>query len=299
MPSYVIYALLAYLLLAVHGVVDKFLLNKAIRHPIAYTFYAGTTTIFVILLAPFGLQMLSAKDMLIAVAAGGSFLYATYYLYSAIQRSSVSRVLPIEGGLVPIFTYIFAHYFLGEVLSSSETTAFLLLTTGSILMAIKKETGRWGIPAFGSAVMAAVLFALSLVLSKYIYDASNLVTGLVWSRLGMFILALAFLLFPRARRKILDTPKEAGESNAVLFYVVRFIGAIAGLLQNYAIAIGSVVIVNALQGLQFTFILLLTVTLSHKYPKILKENISPQTLAIKLAAIALITIGLVMTGAKF
>jgi drug/metabolite transporter (DMT)-like permease len=295
MPSYVLFALFAYLLLAIHGVVDKFLLNKAINRPIAYTFYAGTTTIFVIVLAPFGLQMLPPKELAIAVIAGGSFLFATYFLYVAIQKSSVSRILPIQGGLVPIFTYLFAYFFLNEVLTQSQTIAFILLTAGSILMAVKNDDlGRWRVPALQDALMAAVLFALSLVLSKYIFDRSNLVTGLVWSRLGMFTIALSFLLFRPARQAIFSTPKEAGKNNAILFYIVRLMGALAGFLQNYAIAIGSVIIVNALQGFQFIFILVLTTALSAYFPKILKETITKRILVLKLVAILLITSGLVL-----
>jgi drug/metabolite transporter (DMT)-like permease len=297
MPSYILYALLAYLLLAVHGVVDKFLLNKAINRPIAYTFYAGTTTIFVLLLAPFGLQMLSPRNLAIAVIAGGAFLFATYYLYVAIQKSSVSRILPIEGGLVPIFTYFFAYFFLGDVLTQNQTIAFILLTVGSVLIAVKNdENGKWRVPALRDATLAAVLFALSLVLSKYIFDRSNLVTGLVWSRLGMFTIAMSFLLFKPAREAIFVTPKEAGKNNAILFYIVRLVGAIAGFLQNYAIALGSVVLVNALQGFQFTFLLALTSLLSAYYPKILKETITSRILALKMAAIFLITAGLVILG---
>lgn len=295
MPNYVLYALLAYLFLAVHGIVDKFLLNKAIRRPIAYTFYAGTTTVFIIFLAPFGLQMLSATDMTAAITAGGSFLFATYYLYVAIQKSSVSRILPIEGGLVPIFTYFFANILLGEVLTTNQTVAFLLLTIGSILMAVKNDDlGRWHVPALRDATIAAFLFALSLVLSKYVFDRSNLVTGLVWSRLSMFAIAMSFLLFKTARDAILSTPKEAGTSNALLFYGVRVIGALAGFLQNYAIAIGSVVIVNALQGIQFVFLLALTSLLSVYYPNILKETITRRILTLKFVAIGLITIGLII-----
>ncbi len=297
MPSYVIFALLAYLLLALHGIVDKFLLNKAIKSPIAYTFYAGTTTIFVVALAPFGLQMLNPVEMAAAVMTGGSFLFATYFLYSAIQKSSVSRILPIQGGLVPLFTYFFAHYLLGEVLTTNQTIAFILLTMGSVLMAFKDDDkGNWGFPAFSDAICAALLFALSLVLSKYVFDHSNLVTGLVWSRLGMFAIALCFLLVPAARRAILSAPKEAGTQNAVLFYSVRGVGALAGFLQNYAISVGSVIIVNALQGFQFAFLLAMTTLLTAYYPHILTEAITRKILALKFAAILLITTGLVLLG---
>lgn len=295
MPSYVLLALLAYLLLALHGVVDKFLLNKAIRRPIAYTFYSGTTTVFILLLIPFGARMLYGWDLAAALSAGVAFLFAMYFLYSGIQKTSVSRILPIQGGLVPLFTYLLAHWLLGDTLTASQTIAFAFLTVGSTLIAIKSDKqGRWQTQALWDATCAAFLFALSLVLSKHVFDQSNLVTGLVWSRVAMFTTAFAFLLFKPARAAIFKTPKEAGKNNAVLFYFVRLIGALAGFLQNYAISIGSVVIVNALQGLQFGFVLALTSVLSIYYPRILKEQITAKILALKIFAIVLITTGLVI-----
>jgi drug/metabolite transporter (DMT)-like permease len=294
MPSYVIFALLAYLLLAVHGVVDKFLLSGPIRRPIAYTFFSGSTTIFVLFLAPFGLEMLKFWDMVAAFVVGGAFLFATYYLYSAIQQSSVSRILPIQGGLVPIFTYVLAHFILGEVLTEQQTWAFLLLTLGSVLLSLKHEQGRWHAPAFITATAAAVLFAVSLVLSKYVFEQSNLITGLVWSRIGSFLLAMSFLLFKEGRKAVFSTPREAGVKNGVIFYAIRFLGALAGFFQNYAIYLGSVVIVNALQGFQFAFLLVLTSALSVYNPKILNEKISGPILALKIFAIFLISTGIIL-----
>jgi hypothetical protein len=151
-------------------------------------------------------------------------------------------------------------------------------------------------PALKNAVFAAVLFAVSLVLSKYVFDQSNLVTGLVWSRLGMFTIAAGFLLYRPWRKAILSTPQEVGHRNAFLFYFVRLIGALAGLMQNYAISIGSVIIVNALQGFQFAFLLALTSALSIYYPRVLKENITGPILALKISAIFLITGGLMILG---
>jgi uncharacterized membrane protein len=110
----------------------------------------------------------------------------------------------------------------------------------------------------------------------------------------MFTTAFLFLIFKPAREAILKTPREAGKRNGILFYCVRVIGALAGFLQNYAIAIGSVVIVNALQGLQFVFVLALTSMLSIYYPRILKEEINSRILAVKMLAIVLITSGLVI-----
>lgn len=70
------------------------------------------------------------------------------------------------------------------------------------------------------------------------------------------------------------------------------LGALAFVLQNYAISFGSVAIINALQGVQYAFLLLFAWLLTLFYPKIIKEDISKKILWKKIGAIVLISLGL-------
>ncbi|MBI4050285.1 MAG: DMT family transporter [Candidatus Doudnabacteria bacterium] len=291
---YIWIAIFAHFLLALNGVADKFLLSRAVRHPIAYAFYIGITGILTWVLIPFGLKFLGPGDFLLALLGGGSFIVALYFLYVAIQATSISRVLPIEGGLVPVFTLGFAYAILGERLTMTQLLAFGLLVGGAVLIALKKDRTGWRARALGSALIAAFLFALSLTLTKYIFDQTNFVSGLVWTRLGFLLVSLSFLIPKQSRQYIFKAPRETTAGNKVLYYGTRLTGGLAGLLQNYAIAIGSVTIVNALQGTQYALLLLLTIGLSKFYPKILREKITPAILAQKIAAIVLISLGLVI-----
>jgi len=284
----------AYLLLAVNGVADKFLLSKAVRHPIAYAFYTGITGPFVWVLAPFGLKFLNGTDLLIAILGGACFPVALYFFDTAIQRTSVSRILPIEGGLVPIFTLVLAYLILGERLSGTQMLSFIFLVCGAVLISFRREHGVWHPAALGNATVAAFLFAMSFTLTKYIYDQSNFVSGLIWTRLGFFVASLCFLIPPLWRKYIFDTPKKVSQTNKLLYYGTRLTGMVAGFMQNYAIAIGSVTLVNAMQGTQYAFLLVLTSVLSLRFPRILKEKITPQILAQKITAIILVSLGLVL-----
>lgn len=286
-------AIFAYFLFAINGVVDKFLLSRVVRHPIAYAFYIGITGPLTLLLAPFGLEVPgSVGDFVIAIVGGGSFIIALYFFYNAIQQTSISRILPVEGGFVPFFTLILAYTILGERLTNVQLLGFVFLVAGAILIAFKKEKGQWHTRALGNGIAAAFLFALSFTLTKYIFDATNFVSGLIWTRLGFFLVSLSFLLPKLSRRYILNTPKHASTGNKFLYYGTRLTGGAAGLLQNYAIALGSVTIVNALQGTQYAILLLMTIVLSRNYPKILKEKISGHILLQKILAIILIGFGL-------
>lgn len=292
---YIWIAIFAYTLFALNGIADKFLLGHVVRHPIAYAFYIGITAPLTWFLAPFGLKVLgSGADFFIAIVGGGSFILALYFFYAAIQKTSISRILPVEGGFVPFFTLILAYLILGERLSGQQLLAFMFLVAGAVLIAFKKEHGNWHPRALGNGILAAFLFALSFTLTKYIFVMTNFVSGLIWTRLGFFLVSICFLIPEATRRHILNIPKKTSTGNKFLYYGTRLTGGLAGLMQNYAIAIGSVTIVNALQSTQYAILLVATALLSRYYPKILKEQFSGTILFQKILAIILIALGLFM-----
>lgn len=301
MSFYIIIAIIAYGLFALNGIIDKFLLSKAVRSPAVYAFFIGITGPFTFVLVPLtfipglnmGFEFLSLQDLIIAIAGGASFVCALYYLYKATQETSVSRILPIEGGLVPVFTLIFAYVILGERLLDTQLLAFVFLVVGAVIVSLSHDKSGWHSKAFTNAVIAAVLFALSFVLTKYTFDQSNFISGLVWTRLGFFVVAISFLLDPQVRHGITNAPKQTTKGNKYLYLGARISGSLSGFLQNYAISLGSVTIVNAMQGTQYALLLIGTIFLSRYYPKILKEKITLNILLQKIFAILLISIGLV------
>ena len=284
----------AYLLFALNGVADKFLLTSAVKKPVVYAFFIGITGPLTLVMAPFGLKMLSLNNLLIALIGGACFPIALYFNYSAIQKTSISRVLPILGGFVPIYTLALAYFILGERLNSYQLVALIFLVIGAIFISFRKEQGHWHSKALGNAMVAAMFFALSFTLEKYIFEVSDsFVTGLVWTRIGFFLASISFLI-PRAnRRAIFNAPKDVSNPNKLLYYGARLSGGAAGLMQNYAIRLGSVTLINALQGTQYLFLLALTSLLSLKFPKILHEKVTTQTITQKIIAIVIISFGLV------
>jgi len=285
-------ALFGYLLLAFTGIADKFLVSKVVKAPIAYAFYTAITGPVSLVLVPFGAKLLNLSDLMIALLSGIFFIAGIYHSYSAISRSSISRVIPIQGGLIPLFSFIFAYFILGERLALLQTGGFFFLVVGAVMISFRKEQGKWTSNALAYAATSAVFFAISSVLSKYIFDHYNFISGMVWTRIG-FILPVPFiLLFPDNRKAIFDAPKEAGVRNIALYYSARASGTIGGFLQNFAVSLGSVSVVNALQGMQFVFLLAMTSFLSIFYPKVLKEKITAEIITLKLIAIIFISIGL-------
>src|SRR3989344_129539 len=291
--SWIFIALSGYLLLAFTGIADKFLVSKVERHPIAYAFYTEITGPFSLVLVPFGAKLLSPHDFLVALLAGVFFIAGIYHSYSAIARSSVSRVVPIQGGLIPVFSLLLAYLILGEELNTTQMVAFGLLVIGAVMISFRHERdGSWSTKALAYAAMSSLFFAITSVLAKYVFMHSNFISGMVWTRMGFFLAALPILLFKKNRDVIFNAPKQAGVKNVVLYYSSRATGTVGGFLQNYAVSLGSVVVVNALQGVQFVFLLIMTSFLSIYFPKVLKEKVSFEIIALKVIAIILIATGL-------
>jgi hypothetical protein len=108
--------------------------------------------------------------------------------------------------------------------------------------------------------------------------------------------AVIFFLFaPEIKREIFRKKISFKKKTAVIFLSSQIAGAGAGILQNWAIALAPLVyvaLISALQGVQYVFLFILTVFLSLKFPRILKEEISGKIIFQKIFAILSICIGL-------
>ena len=290
--SWIFIAAAGYFLLACTGVADKFLVSKVVKAPVAYAFYTAITGPFSLILLPFGGKLLNFWDMVIALGAGTSFIIGIFYSYSAIRQTSVSRVVPIQGSMVPLFSFLLAYLILGERLSALQLFGFVFLVTGAGLISFRREEGKWTSKAFVFAALSSLFFATTSVLTKYTFNHSNFITGLVWPSVGFIIPVLPILAFKKNRKAIFNAPKEAGVKNVALYYTARATGTVGGYLQKYAVRLGSVSVVNALQGTQFVFLFILTTFFSLYYPRVLKERINTETVVLKLTAIVFIFCGL-------
>ena len=213
-----------------------------------------------------------------------------------------------------------SYIFLGQSLTERQFIAFLVLVNGGVLISVKHtrfyQLGLvWGRfkEIFGNAlggihakyrptrrllvnsVISALFFASYYVLIKYIYSSQPFIGGFVWSRLGGFLAALAILLVPSWRKLIIKNRKQAEEGhNFFLFIAVRLLAALAFILLNWAISLGSVALTNSLQGVQYIFLIFIVLFLSSRHPHVLKEELGGGMMLQKIIGTCLIFIGLYM-----
>ncbi len=304
--SWLIVAILAYLIFAIVYLIDKYLLGGPIPSPKVYAFYVGTLGILVLILAPFvGFYIPEIKQIILSLIAGAIFIYALFWFYKALQKYEASRVVPAIGGLVPFFTFgLFYIFSKGkEILTFQEIIAFFLLVLGSIFIVLEKEK----LITLGSlriSALAAFLLSLSFVLTKYVYLTQPFWSGFIWMRVGGFLIGLCFFFFVKdVREEIFKKKVSLKKKTMGIFISNQAAGAGANILQSWAIfltpAIVYVAIINALQGIQYVFLLIFTVLLSLTQPLWakgagLKEETSKKILSQKIFAILLIGTGLTL-----
>jgi len=318
--TWITIAITAYFINAGVYAADKFLLSKKIHSSITYAFYVSIWSIFNLVLLVFAPWIPSIGELMLDLLAGLLFLFTLIFWYKALHQSEATRVVPIVGALVPIFSFVLAHLFLGENLNSQQLLAFIILIVGGVLISIKhtrfymvrsilekfrnvfgnmlggiharyRPTRRLLINSF----VSALFFAAYYVLIKYIYSSQPFVGSFVWSRLGSFIGVLFILLVPNWRKLIIKhqqgtkTPK-----NLIFFFSVRLLAAAAFIMLNWAISLGNVAMVNALQGTQYLFLIFIVLILSTSFPKILKEELGRGVLLQKVIGVLLVSLGLYM-----
>lgn len=290
-------ALSSYFLLALVNIIDKHLLKSRIPDPKVYVFYMGVLGIFIFGLAPFGvLEIPSLPVLLLAFAAGFAHILALWVLLVGLKRFEASRIVPAIGALLPIFTFSFTVFYgmAGRMLGIGEIAAFVLLILGTVLITYEGK-GLFQGKSLRIAFLAALLFSVFFILIKFVYDSHPFVSGIIWSRIGAMIAAL-FLLFSKSvRDDIFRGPKIAKEKTWLIALPNQFLGAVALVLQNWAIALAPFAylgIINALEGTKYFFLLFFAVIISVKFPQILKEEVSRRVILQKVSAILLMGAGL-------
>ena len=297
---------------------DKFLLSKKIHSSIAYAFYVGIWSIFNLSLLIFEPWLPTWRELTVDLMAGILFLITLVFWYKALHQSEATRVVPIVGALIPIFSLILSFAFLGERLTGQQLLAFIILICGGVLISVKqtklyfyKKTKARIKDIFGNllgkiharyrprrrlivnSVVAALFFAAYYVLIKYIYTQQPFIGGFVWSRVGSFIGVILMLTIPDWRQVIIKQQKTARTpKNLFFFLVVRLLAAAAFITLNWAISLGNVAMINALQGAQYLFLFILVLIISSHFPGALDEQLGKGVWLQKLMGVILISLGL-------
>lgn len=307
--SWIFVALLAYFFLAIANIGDKFLVDNVLKSSKAYAFVVCFMGLLVFIASPWLLSWPGFSLFAFNLINGALFAIALWFLYEALIKGEASRVLVLIGGLTPIFSLIFSLILFKEKFHLIQIFAVSAILFGVFLIAFlpqkrslfKRVLFYLGVgnnnnnaSAIRVAILSAFFYSLYFIGTKIAYSYQSFASSFLWTRLGAFLFVLLFLFNKDARTVIFNILKNKKNKKRKGFFVVlnQIIGSLGFILQNYAIFLGSVFLVNALQGFQYALILVISASLSFLWPKILKEEFSLKIVFQKSLAVVLIAFGI-------
>ncbi len=306
--NWLIFSILAYFLLALSITLDKILLRRRINKPAVYAFYVALFSLASIILIPFGLHWIGWVWLAVSILAGIIFVYALLFFYYAVQENEISKVAPLVGVVMQIATFIIAVSFLNEGLTSNKVFGLIFLIVGGFLVSFDWPFKFSNIlKGFKFSLLSGIFFAIAYSLFDYVYNGvANIfaegafVSGFIWTRLGLAIGGFSLLLFKEYRQSIFNSfrgkekqyKKRRSPLTILLFLLNKIFGGGASLLINHAIFLGTATMVNAVNSIQFVFVLFLATIASLKYPKIFEEKLSFSDWTQKISAILIIALGI-------
>lgn len=291
-------AIIGYIFNASAILMDKFLVEKSIPNPIVYTFYLGLLSGAALLLIPFGFFFPNYTTLVMAFLSSFSLMVAWLIFFRSLRLDEASKVAPIVGTFNPIFTLLIGYFFFNQFLNSIQLAAVMVLILGMAILSFSKHFIKYIISKqIQAMVFAGFMFALSSVFLREVFLQTSFINGLIWSRIFIAALVLTFLLGPKLRQQIFDariTKSHFLNKTSLLLLLGQAAGAVGGLLLTYSISLTSPAIINALQGVQYIFILIVVLLLSKKYQHLLDEQITKGVIFQKGLGSLIIALGLAL-----
>ncbi len=300
--SWFLLAIIGHLANGIAFVIDKILLKSAFTRSATYAGLVGILSAVVLFLVPIVKQWPTGSMWLVAFLSGATFILALWAFFAALARAEASRVVPVIGSLIPIFTLIGSYLFLNERLSDKTFIGFGVLILATLLLSSGGK-GKLDRGTVWIAITSAILFGIASVTGKATYDASGFLGGFISTRLAAVITSIIILFCidreaGRELRTMLSKKhstskhKQPGTMAAILALIGQSLGSVGFLFVQWAVAQGSASIVNAMQAVQYALLVLVGIILRKRAPNLLGEDVTTKTLVLKGIALALTAIGL-------
>jgi len=290
--EWLIFALLCPAFWGWNNVINKFLMTKKFPGYFSITIYLNLLDLIfagiVCLFVPISLEF---PYFLFSIAAGVLPLFSFWFYSKALMVEEVSRISPLFQ-FIPIFVVFLSILFLGEILSAQKYFGIALIVLTSILISYKKsENGNSLSSAFKYMVPFSAILAVFSTINKHLLGHMDYWSVFFWSSIGSALGVLAMLAFSKPRKEFVEALPILGKRT----FFVSLLGEstyILGILFSLAAtSLSYVSVVSALSGLQHFFVFVYMVLISLFVPKILKEELNRNVLALKILSIAVMFVG--------
>jgi uncharacterized membrane protein len=287
---------------AIIALVDKYIIStKKVPNPSYYAFFVSilsALSVFVFLFSSINIPIpgLSIPSMgnvgipslaiiIISLSAGIAFFFALWSLFSALREADASDVIPVVGSTSALVALPFGHYLLGVGVSHNVFLGIFFLIVGALFL----SHYRFKFRVFLITLISGFFFALHFIGLKYLFTITGFDNAFFWSRMGIVIAALVIFLPRWTYCK--DCSRNTTRKSHAIIIGNKILAGVAGFILLKAIDLSDVALVQALGGLQFVFLFLLSMTMGRMMPREVGENVSGKYRVQKTVAISLLVIG--------
>jgi drug/metabolite transporter (DMT)-like permease len=277
--AWILLATLGQFLNALVAFLDKYIVSDeaALPKPFVYAFYSciltgGWAVIYFLGFIP-GLstvgfphfenvQAPTIQVVAMSFFAAYTFFMALVSMYSALRNAEAVNVMPVIGAVSAISSFGLVYLFLDVAFSPNFMWGVVVLSLGTLLVAQTIPKMEDVIHVFHSGLF----FALHFITMKGLFLETNFDDGFFWSRVCFVLFALSLLLVPTYYKKIREQTGATTKKTGILVIVTKILAGVAAFMLLKATDMGDVAVVQALDGVKFVFILLITVIFASLLP---------------------------------
>ena len=210
----------------------------------------------------------------------------------AMRREEISRIIPMVF-TYPVFVALIAVPLLGETLSYLQWLAILIVVSGAIMISIKKRPSgstNWPGKMFLLLFGISFLFAMADITGKYALAYFSPWNILVFNESCFGFIWLAISMRPRVFREMYNIRRE--HSTTAVIIIAQILAPTGVVLLLWAMERGPVSLISTISGSRPVFVTIGALLLSHLSPKFIMQSASKGTTALRIAATALIVVGI-------
>jgi len=293
MPWY-IFALAVPVLYSVTNFLDKFLIDKKLKNPMVMTAVSGIASgiLGIAIGLVTGFKFIGFLQIFLIMFAGIILIFYLIPYYQAMKIEDPSRVVPLFG-FIPVFTLVLSAIFLKEVLTAKQMVGLLVVVIAGILISAKKVEGKLFSPrkSLWFMLLASLMYGSVGIIFRFAVKDASFWTLVSYEYIGTGIGGLLLLIYKPIRIGILEE-KAALKNAAGLITINNTLSILAQMSEAFAVTLIAVPLVNIVEGVQPLIVLVEGILITTWFPKLVKEDISRETITQKLVSIILIFTGL-------
>ncbi len=295
--SWIFIAILAHFFWAWVNVGDKYVVENKVKNPYVYMTWLAFLGVIAIFLIPFiNLAIPSWSIFLWLVLLALINFYSALPYIKAVTMEEISRI-NIWWQLIPVFSLFIGWFAIGDRLNLNQIIALGILISGGALASLHfKGKGIAFSKALPYMIVATLGYAVYGVLFRYITKFMPFSSAFVWFSLLGVLAPLPMFISKKFAGEFKNEIKNLKKGTAGTICGIAIFDNLGILLNVWALSLGATALVFAMEGWQILFVFIIASAISVFYPKLLKEEMDARNLVLKLAALALMIIGVVMVN---